>query len=278
MKDLPKRTTSAIIFASIVLGLTYYSFYSFLLMWLIVILIGLVELQQLFHLAQFKIQPLFLWLKMILSILLILYACFSDAIMFNHIQYAVWILLIGIVCIEFLVRNDFSEAIAELLIELYLMMFFISVLDVFYFMHTQYNYRYVFVVIWMIWANDTFAYFVGSMIGKHKLMPDVSPNKSIEGFIGGIVFCVLTGVLSKIYFLQDDTQWLMSDIIFIALILSVVGTAGDLVESRLKRLAGTKDSGNIIPGHGGILDRFDAWFLSIPAVDLYFHLKYFVIS
>lgn len=114
----------------------------------------------------------------------------------------------------------------------------------------------------VLWINDTGAFLVGSAIGKHKMIPDVSPGKSWEGLAGGIVLALAGGwVLSMIWTEASLSQWLS-----IAVICSLLGTTGDLFESKLKRRAGVKDSGKIMPGHGGILDRFDALIFVIPAV------------
>lgn len=106
-----------------------------------------------------------------------------------------------------------------------------------------------------IWANDAFAYLVGSAIGSHKLAPKISPNKSVEGFVGGLVGSVLVWVLLGSFVLEGVPVPLA---VLFGLVVGVVSVVGDLFESRLKRGAGVKDSGNIIPGHGGLLDRSDS--------------------
>jgi len=114
----------------------------------------------------------------------------------------------------------------------------------------------------LVWCNDSGAYLVGVSIGKHKLYERISPKKTWEGFIGGIVFTLLAA-----YFIHHFTQvstlalWLSA-----GLTVSVFGTIGDLVESMLKRNVGIKDSGSILPGHGGVLDRFDAVLFAAPMV------------
>lgn len=119
--------------------------------------------------------------------------------------------------------------------------------------------------IFIIWANDSFAYVVGSLIGKNKLYEKVSPGKTWEGFFGGLIFAALTGFLYAKFFTElESMHWIV-----IAIIISVFGTLGDLVESKLKRKAGVKDSGKLLPGHGGVLDRFDALIFSIPFVFVY---------
>ncbi|MBD79863.1 MAG: phosphatidate cytidylyltransferase [Crocinitomicaceae bacterium] len=125
-------------------------------------------------------------------------------------------------------------------------------------------------MIMTLWANDSWAYIWGSWLGKNKLFPSISPGKSWEGFIGGYISCLLWSWLMSV-FIEDIT---LIDWLVIASILSLVGTLGDLVESKLKRSLGIKDSGNLLPGHGGILDRFDALIMSIPFVLVYLYIKY----
>jgi len=122
-----------------------------------------------------------------------------------------------------------------------------------------------------IWFCDSAAYFVGTAIGKHKLFPRVSPNKSWEGAIAGFVFAVLTMIAAHSFSLRFIS---IEDAIIIGVIVGSIGQIGDLVESLVKRDAGVKDSSSIIPGHGGIFDRFDSLLFTAPAVYLY--LQYFV--
>jgi phosphatidate cytidylyltransferase len=120
-------------------------------------------------------------------------------------------------------------------------------------------------ILSIIWVNDSFAFLVGKNFGKNKLFPSVSPKKTIEGFLGGLVFSLLTAVfISKINLDFTLLNWLI-----IGVIVSVIGTIGDLVESKFKRQANVKDSGNIMPGHGGILDRLDSLLFAAPFVYLY---------
>lgn len=117
-----------------------------------------------------------------------------------------------------------------------------------------------------IWICDSAAYYGGTALGKHKLFPRVSPKKSWEGSIFGFVFAVLTMVGAK-FILLEFLSW--QSIIIIGVIVGTVGQLGDLVESLMKRDAGVKDSSDIIPGHGGVFDRFDSLLLTAPVIFLY---------
>lgn len=116
------------------------------------------------------------------------------------------------------------------------------------------------------WASDTFAYFVGTYLGRHKLCPMISPGKTIEGALGGLIGSVIAIVL-----LGNIFKLSMTHSVIMGLLVGVAAPLGDLVESAIKRFAGVKDSGRILPGHGGILDRFDSILFAVPAIYYYIH-------
>lgn len=113
----------------------------------------------------------------------------------------------------------------------------------------------------MIWCADTFAYLVGRKFGKTKMVEKISPNKSWEGFVAGVIFSVAAGIIIA-YFVEDQPYLAYGAL---GLVVAIFGTLGDLVESMIKRSLGLKDSGTILPGHGGLLDRFDSILFAIPA-------------
>ena len=118
------------------------------------------------------------------------------------------------------------------------------------------------------WVNDTGAYCTGVLFGKHRLFERISPKKSWEGSIGGAVFCVIAAfVMAHFFPFLSLGVW-----VGLGLVIVVFGTWGDLTESLLKRTLGIKDSGNILPGHGGMLDRFDSSLMAIPAAVVYFYI------
>lgn len=131
------------------------------------------------------------------------------------------------------------------------------------------------IYIWLVfitaWGTDTFAYFVGVNFGKKKLCPSLSPNKSVEGFIGGIIGCLCLTLLFSYYFKLDN----IFNIAILSIICSIMAQLGDLTASRIKRLADIKDYGKIMPGHGGVLDRFDSILFTGPIV--YYYIVYFVL-
>lgn len=123
-------------------------------------------------------------------------------------------------------------------------------------------------ILFIIWAYDSAAYFIGSLIGRHKIYSRISPAKSWEGFIGGAIFAVIMGILNAVLFpSMSMIRWIV-----VALIVVVFGTCGDFFESKLKRVAGVKDSGNLMPGHGGMLDRFDSLLFSVPIIFIWLNL------
>ena len=129
----------------------------------------------------------------------------------------------------------------------------------------------VFLPFLLVWVNDTFAYLAGASLGRHKLFPAVSPNKSWEGFVAGGAATLAAGTWVTPLLARDLPR---VDMIVIATIVVLFAVYGDLIESLFKRAARVKDSGSFLPGHGGILDRFDAIFFTVPAIFAYLEWKY----
>lgn len=136
-----------------------------------------------------------------------------------------------------------------------------------------YNPKILIGIFILIWTNDTFAYVVGKSIGKHKLFERISPKKTIEGFFGGLIFSVLGSILIANFFIGTSNIGIW---IGIAILVSIFATLGDLIQSKFKRLAGVKDSGKIMPGHGGILDRLDSIIYVAPFIFLFYQILNYV--
>jgi phosphatidate cytidylyltransferase len=138
--------------------------------------------------------------------------------------------------------------------------------------NNQFNPYLIIGVFILIWVNDTFAYLVGKNFGKRKLFEKVSPKKTIEGFVGGFVFAIFSSFFIAHFFTFLSTfEWFI-----LSLIVGVFGTLGDLIESKFKRIAGVKDSGKIMPGHGGLLDRLDSFIFVVPYIFIFLKLMLYV--
>lgn len=161
-------------------------------------------------------------------------------------------------------KQPFSN-IAFLILGLFYIGLPFALVNVVAFDGDQFLHQLIFGLLLLTWVNDTGAYLVGSKLGKTPLFPRVSPNKTWEGTLGGMITALAFGFLLA-YFIDDIAliSWLI-----LALIVGLFGNLGDLVESMLKRSVGVKDSGSLLPGHGGVLDRFDAFIFVIPFASAY---------
>lgn len=125
----------------------------------------------------------------------------------------------------------------------------------------------VFLLFFIVWASDTAAYYVGGLLGRHALAPSVSPKKTVEGAVGGLAGALVAAFVARAWFMQ---RLGVADCAFLGVALGLVGMAGDLVESMLKRGAGVKDSAALVPGHGGLLDRVDSLLYAAPVLYYYY--------
>jgi len=182
--------------------------------------------------------------------------------------YDILITFLIIVLFVPLIYFIFDKISREQIANVYLAFFYISVPFVF---ALGLQNKMLLTVFIIIWASDSFAYLTGKYLGKHKLAEKISPKKTIEGVVGGML-----GSLLVAFIIYKKTDWAgnfnLNQFLILALIIVFFGTLGDLLESRFKRLAGVKDAGNLIPGHGGILDRLDSFILAVPFVTAYYTL------
>lgn len=187
-----------------------------------------------------------------------------SATSYSRISFTLLFICLGGVCFyEMLkLRKGKSKLIPLLYIAI---PFFIIQLFVFnnsFYSNTNFDPSPLLILFVLTWVFDTFAYIIGSNLGKHKIISQISPKKSWEGFIGGMTFTLLSVYFIKQFFDIFSINFLL----LLAFVIPFTATIGDLIESFLKREAGVKDSGNLIPGHGGFLDRMDALMISIPAL------------
>ena len=197
---------------------------------------------------------------------------------FNFLESSHLIFVIVFIALLYELFRDQKSAILNLgvtLLGIFYIGFFVSSLISVreYFLAYQQGGFVIISMLATIWICDSAAYFFGIAYGKHKLFPRVSPKKSWEGAIAGFIFSILTMLTAKLI-LVDFLSW--QNVIVIGIILGTVGQVGDLIESLIKRDAGVKDSSNLIPGHGGVFDRFDSLIYSAPVVYLY--IRYFILQ
>src|SRR4029453_1357592 len=126
--------------------------------------------------------------------------------------------------------------------------------------------EWVLLLVWVTWLGETAAYMVGSTAGRHRLAPLVSPKKTVEGAVAQLVVSVLAALIARAWFFPALS---LSEAVLVGAVLGVVGQVGDLVESALKRSVGVKDTGHLIPGHGGMLDRIDSLLFNTPVLFYY---------
>jgi phosphatidate cytidylyltransferase len=262
MTNLLKRATSGFIYAVLFITAILYSKESYIVL---ISLFGFISIREFLNLLKFNniiIYMLFIGL---------IYLPFSSLDSSVLIDVLLVLSLSG--SIQLLVnlfikkKNYPSSTIQKLDISIRYLLLSFAFLILLPFINGGYEASVILSLIIFIWVNDSFAFFVGKNLGKRKLFESVSPKKTIEGFLGGVFFSLITAFLVS-YFCDFLS---LTNLLVISLIASIIGTIGDLVESKFKRQANTKDSGTIMPGHGGILDRLDSLLFVAPFVYLYIH-------
>ena len=295
MNETLKRLISGVVYITLLLFSILYSTESFILLFGIFLVIATFEFCNLVKIN--KILPLLLVSLSYTAIsLLSYYKTETDNYLSNlreqPIQLGIDIdqlnlgllaicLLIFIKCLIFLFDNK-EQIVSPIWKYLYLVGYillpFIFIVKISFGIN-DYNPKIIIGLFILIWTNDTFAYLVGKSIGKHKLYERISPKKTIEGFLGGVAFAIFAGYLISKLYIKPNPNFSDTSILIwtmIALIVGVFGTIGDLIESKFKRIAEVKDSGKIMPGHGGILDRLDSVIFVAPIVYLFYQILSYV--
>lgn len=267
--NLVKRTTAGAVYIAIVLFALLGGEYAFLAVFGVFQIVGLYEFYRMTekgtHCRIHKYFHIFYGLLIYLSCFLYLQDIFVAALPLTAISY----LLILFISAIFIDRKEIVETTAySLLGQIYITL----PLSILMFISHRYgnligdvSNMLILVVFVLIWINDTAAFLFGSLFGKHRLIERISPKKSVEGFVSGILICIIATLIAAPYFPTISIYlW-----VAIGLITPVFASLGDLFESLLKRTYGVKDSGNIIPGHGGILDRIDSLLVVFPTIYLF---------
>ncbi|RXG13935.1 phosphatidate cytidylyltransferase [Leeuwenhoekiella aestuarii] len=258
MREITVRALSGFLYVVILLFSIFYSEKWYILLFL---LFGIITLREFLRLIGFQF-----WYTYLILISFILF--FS----YYKVSKVATLVLLGLTVATgiYLMKNLFSEKLRKYrkLQKLHITIFYIIASFVFLTLlpshgddFSPYTVAGLFI---LIWTNDTFAFIVGKSFGRHKLFPSISPKKTIEGFFGGLVFACIAS-----YFIHKFTDSLNFNIwLSLAVVMSTLGTFGDLIESKLKREAGVKDSGTLMPGHGGLYDRLDSILFASPFIYL----------
>lgn len=277
MTELQKRIITGVIGLILMLTLILWNQYSFGVLFFVIAVLGLWEFYT--NLEKGGYQPQKYLGTTLGAFIFIANFFFAQSIAKCENIKLTWVLyLIPVSCIFFLVElfkkneNPFTNISFTLSGIIYiafpfgLLNYIVMFPD---FLCTDFFHPEIFIgFLFLIWAGDVGAFFTGRKFGKHKLFERISPKKTWEGFFGGLALAIIVAVVISFYFTSiARVHW-----ISLSLIITVFGTLGDLVESHFKRGLGVKDSGNILPGHGGILDRFDSLMLSTPFVFSYLKL------
>ena len=263
---MKQRIITAVIAAALFIPFVVYGHLPFTILVYAMAAVGLFEMLRMKGLSFFSVPGLLGFLAMCVVLMPREWAIkVEDATSFSQLEYlSIFVLLLLIYTV--VVKNKVTfDAVAFIVASV----FYVGV-GFHYFISTRTEgIAYIVFALVIVWSTDSGAYFVGRKLGKHKLWPEISPKKTIEGFVGGIVIAVIATVIFQ-YFAQLDVNYGL--LLLVAVVASMIGQLGDLVESAIKRQYGVKDSGNILPGHGGILDRFDSLIFVLPLL----HFIHFV--
>ena len=266
MHELLVRTVSGVVFVALLLGCILASPFAFAALGLIVLSIGTFEM---FRLFKFKAKG-----HLVCGCVFALSSYIIAGMVALNLLPMHWLLLEIPIFMLPLLEALFSKSddITSVLTYSYVSLIFLALpLALMLFMYredlfgTMSGSMLLILVFVTLWVNDIFAYLTGKLLGKHKLFPRISPGKTIEGSLGGLIFTVISVMIFS-HYIEWMSPWFA---IGFALIVVVFGTLGDLCESMLKRHADAKDSGKLIPGHGGVLDRFDSVMFSVPFIFVY---------
>lgn len=273
MNNFVKRTLTAIVFVTVLLGCTFWSQFSFSVLFFVITILGIWEFYTLSEKGGSNPQKI---VGTIIGALLFVgnaLVCIHTENGKSFLDPRFLVIIIPVIFLIFIIElyskaaDPFRNIAFTLMGILYVALPF-SLLNYIATATEIYNYQLLFGFFFILWCNDSGAYLVGSAIGKHKLFLRVSPGKTWEGSVGGAIASYGVAYLISGWY----TSFSRFDWMVIATILIVIGTLGDLVKSIFKRSLNVKDSGTILPGHGGILDRFDSLIMSAPFVFTYLYL------
>lgn len=263
LKKLGIRTLSGLIYCLIIVGCVFFGEYGVLGLSLALAIGACIEFAHISHDLKTRNIP---------TLLLDMLGCICLCFAYFIYPIVIWIAVMVFRAIEELYIN--SERPLHNLAHSYMSQIYIGLpLGLMTALAFEISPMLILVLFFLIWINDTGAFIVGCSIGRHKLFERISPKKTWEGFFGGLIFCLGASVLfyyfGNHFYGLDQINANLGLWMGLGAVTAVFGTWGDLIESMIKRSLNIKDSGNIIPGHGGLLDRIDSLLLVIPAVSIY---------
>ena len=259
MRDVNKRILTGTVYVTLLLFVLMQTI-SALVLFLVVAILATLELKKIFEKQNLDFHT---WPIIIIGLTSYL------TIVFSEIKFILFLeIIIYFISLLFQTRkNTLLLAGGTLFSIIYIFIPLSLVIPIGCFENKIYNYKILFGLLILIWSSDSWAFVCGKLFGRHKLFEKISPNKTWEGFIGSIILTTITGyVISDNGFGLSQTEWMI-----LGTITAISATLGDLFQSMLKRESNIKDSGNILPGHGGILDRFDSILICFPVFYLYLY-------
>ncbi|PLR84244.1 phosphatidate cytidylyltransferase [Bacillus canaveralius] len=260
---MKQRIITAVIAAAVFLPIVLYGGAPFLLMVYLLATISLYELLKMRHLKLLSVPGIISLILLWIFLLPSDYQNLIEDLDYTKVELAlIAVLLFLTYTVATKNRFTFDDVAFSTMAILYIGIGF------YYFLETRdAGIEFVFYSLLIVWATDSGAYFIGRAMGKNKLWPEISPNKTVEGFVGGIICALVVAIVFSIFAEKIDAPLL--ELIIITVLLSIFGQIGDLVESALKRHYNVKDSGSLLPGHGGILDRFDSLLFVWPLIHFF---------
>lgn len=257
---MKQRIITAVVALALFLPIVVYGGMPLMIVTYLIASIGLYELLKMRKLSLFSIPGLLSLIVLWLILLPKKYQFILDDFNFSKIELS---LLAVLLFLTYTVitknRFTFDDVAFSILSILYVGIGFYYLVET-----REIGLTFIFYCLFIVFATDSGAYFIGRAFGKNKLWPDISPNKTIEGAVGGIISAIVIALLFALFTSINVT---VPKLLIITILLSSFGQMGDLVESALKRHYDVKDSGNILPGHGGILDRFDSLLFVLPLLN-----------
>ncbi len=268
MNNLLVRAITAIIGVTIILSAIVYNEWTFFTVFILITLLSLHEFYKLGQASGRK--PFFVW-GLIQSALIFTASYLTFSGNADPVYFYILVAFFSLIFVFAIFRKDRTNiisCIAFTIMGIFYVAVPMSMINAIAFSEGTYTFPLIIGLLFSQWANDTGGYFAGKALGKHKLYEAISPNKTWEGSIGGLVLVLIIAYVISLFF--DDLtaiEWMG-----LGVVIAIFGSIGDLAESLFKRNLAIKDSGSSIPGHGGFLDRFDGLLLALPFATLYIHL------